>query len=223
MLGLLLAGAAAATALPSGPAPIALPDYEGGDAYVFSDGRVERVVSSSGDTVIWAGLSGPSYTRSRNFIVPVLSWRSGRGTGSREVHGNPDALWPMVRPRSVRFRVVSETRATPEASLKRSVALWVCKSGKLRSFTVKAGIFEAIPVVCDRYSSTTMRLIERREWDYAPELGHYVRRVTINYLRGTRREVELVAALSGPAASSARLSALSRQALAERSPPRRPD
>jgi len=221
MLGLLAAGAAAATALPA-PSPIALPHYEGGDAFVFSDGRVERVIRSSGDTVIWAGLSGPSYTRSRNFIVPVLSWRSGKGTGSREVHGNPDALWPMARPRTVRFRVVSETRASPEASLKRSVALWVCKSGKLRSFAVKAGIFEAVPVVCDRYSSTTMRLIERREWDYAPEVGHYIRRVSINYLRGSKREVELIAALSGPAASPARLSALSRQAVAERVRPRRP-
>lgn len=214
---LLLAGAGAATALLL-PAPAHLPHYESGDAFVFSDGRVERVVKSSGDTVIWAGLSGPPYTRSRNFIVPVLAWRSGRGTGSREAHGNPDALWPMVRPRSVRFRVVSETRASPGASLRRSIALWVCKSDEPRSFTVRAGTFDAVPVVCDRYSATTMRLIERREWDYAPELGHYIRRVSINYLRGSKREVELVAALSGPAASTARLSALSRQMLAPRIP-----
>ena len=94
----------------------------------------------------------------------------------------------------------------------RSVSLWVCKTGKLRLFTVKAGTYEAIPVKCDRYSPTTMRLIEQREWDYAPELGHYVRRVTVNYLRGTSRTVELVAALSGPAASKARLTALARAA-----------
>jgi hypothetical protein len=36
--------------------------------------------------------------------------------------------------------------------------------------------------------------------------------VSINYLRGTSRNVELVAALSGPAASKARLTALSRKA-----------
>lgn len=88
----------------------------------------------------------------------------------------------------------------------------MCKTGKLRLFTVKAGTYEAIPVKCDRYSPTTMRLIEQREWDYAPELGHYVRRVTVNYLRGTSRTVELVAALSGPAASKARLTALARAA-----------
>jgi hypothetical protein len=59
-----------------------------------------------------------------------------------------------------------------------------------------------------------MRLLEQREWDYAPELGHYVRRVTVNYLRGTTRTVELVAALSGPAASKSRIAALAREARA---------
>lgn len=196
------------------PGPVPLPDYAPGDAFVFSDGRVERVVAVNDSHVTWAGLSGPSYRRSRNFIVPVLQWRTGRATGEREVRGNPDALWPLDRPKSGRFRVVTEVKANPQASAKRSVSLWVCKASKARSFTVQAGTYNAIPVVCDRYSPTTMRLIERREWDYAPDLGHYVRRVSVNYLRGTNRSVELVAALSGPAATKARLTALAKRARA---------
>lgn len=196
--------------------PLELPQYTPGDAFVYSDGRVERVIADDGTRLTWAGLSGPSYRRSRNFVVPVLQWRSGRGTGRREVRGNPDALWPLGKPRSARFRVVTQTRATPQSGIKRSVSLWVCKTGKPRDYTVPAGTFNAVPVLCDRYSPTTMRLLERREWDYAAEIGHYVRRVTINYLRGTTRTAELVATLSGPAASKARLSALSRQARASR-------
>lgn len=208
MLALLAATAAAVSV----PAPSGLPRYASGDAFVFSDGRVERVVSADGDIVTWEGLTGPSYKRSRNFVIPVLEWRSGRATGRREVYGKPDTLWPMARPQSARFRVVTETRADPQAGPRRSVSLWVCKTSKARMFTVPAGSFEAVPVLCDRYSSTTMRLIERREWDYAPEVGHYIRRVSLNYLRGSTRKVELVAALSGPAASHARLTALSQQA-----------
>jgi hypothetical protein len=204
----LLASAAAATL----PGPVALPQYESGDAFVFSDGRVERVVATKGDRMTWAGLSGANYRRSRNFIVPVLQWRSGRGTGTREVRGNPDALWPIDRPKSARFRVITETKVNPQAPSKRSVSLWVCKTGKAKMFTVPVGEYSAVPVLCDRYSPTTMRLLERREWDYAPELGHYIRRVTINYLRGTTRTVELVAALSGPSANKARLTALARTA-----------
>lgn len=202
--------AAAATALLAAPAE--LPAYEPGDAFVFSDGRVERVVAVDADRVTWAGLSGPSYTRSRNFIVPVAEWRSGRGSGRREVRGSPDAIWPIAGSRSVRFRVITETRADPAASPVRSASLWVCQSGKARSLTVPAGSFDAIPVTCDRYSSTTMRLVERREWDYAPEVNHYIRRSSLNYLRGTRSRIELVAALTGPAANRARLAAIAKEA-----------
>lgn len=199
----------------SSPSLIAMPDYAPGDAFVFSDGRVERVIAATGDHVTWAGLTGPSYRRSRNFIIPVLQWRSGRGTGEREVRGNPAALWPLDRPKSARFRVITQTRANPQALPRRSVSLWVCKTSKAKVFTVMAGTYRAIPVVCDRYSPATMRLIERREWDYAPDVGHYIRRVDRNYLRGTTRSVELIAALSGPAASEARLRALAQKARAE--------
>ena len=43
MIGLLAATAAAAAA-PAIATPADLPRYESGDAFVFSDGRVERVV-----------------------------------------------------------------------------------------------------------------------------------------------------------------------------------
>lgn len=206
MLALLTAAAAIL------PGSVALPAYQPGDAFVFSDGRVERFIAAEGERMTWAGLSGASYRRSRNFIVPVLQWRSGRGTGKREVRGDPDALYPFGKAKSARFRVITETRANPQAAARRSVSLWVCSTAKPKTFTVPAGTYSTIPVKCDRYSPTTMRLIERREWDYAPELGHYVRRVAVNYLRGTSREVELVAALSGPAANKARLTALARNA-----------
>ena len=211
-LAAVLLGTAALAAPAAAPAPVPLPEYERGDAFVFSDGRVERVIDSDGTRMTWAGLSGPNYQRSRNFVVPVLQWRSGRATGRREVHGNPDALWPIGKSRSARFRVVTETKANAQASARRSVSLWACKTAKPKTFTVTAGTYETIPIKCDRYSPTTMRLIEQREWDYAPDLGHYVRRVTVNYLRGTTRTVELVAALSGPSASKARLTALARAA-----------
>lgn len=208
-LALIAAGSAALAAL-SAAAPD-LPEYEVGDAFVYSDGRVERVLAVKGNDVTWAGLTGPGYTRHRNFIVPATAWRSGRGSGRREVRGTPDEIWPMSQPRSVRFRVITEVQSDPAASPTRSASLWVCKSGKPRSLSVPAGTFEAISVFCDRYSSTTMRLIERRSWDYAPEVGHYIRRSSLNYLRGTKSSIELVAALTGPAASRARLAAIVKQ------------
>ncbi len=48
------------------------PRYRPTDAFVFSDGRVERVIRVQRDRITWSGLSGPSYARDRNFVVPVL-------------------------------------------------------------------------------------------------------------------------------------------------------
>jgi hypothetical protein len=192
--------------------PVPLPHYRANDAYIWSDGRVERVVKVRRDKVTWSGLSGPSFVRSLNFVMPVESWRSRSGTGSRKAFGKPEALWPVAKPRSVRFRVVAETRVKPNAPLRRSVTMWTCQTMKPRNVRIALGDFATIPFKCDRYSSVNMRLLERLVWDYSPEIGHYVRRALIDYLRGTQRSIDLVAALSGPAASKRRLAALSRAA-----------
>ena len=201
-----------ALALALGASPVALPVYQSGDSFVFSDGRVERVVGVEGERVTWAGLNGPHYVRSRNFVVPVLEWRSGRGVGQRSYSGTPDSLWQGERPTSVRFRVIAQTRSRPQAGWHRSATLWTCRRLRPAEVILPIGRFRTIPFACDRYSATSMRLIERLEWDYAPDVGHYVRRSTIDYFRGTRRTITLTATLSGPAATRRRLAALSRAA-----------
>jgi hypothetical protein len=189
-----------------------LPRYSVGDAFVFSDGRVERVMAVRGDTIRWAGLNGPQYLRHRNFIVPVLDWRSGRGQGKRRILGTPEALWPVTKTRTVRFRAVAETKVRATAGWRRAVTLWTCKSQKPTRITVPLGTYDTIPFACDRYSATSMRPIERLEWHYAPEVNHYIRRASVNYLRGTRVTINLVAALSGPAANRRRLAAIAKSA-----------
>lgn len=205
MLAILAMAASAASAPP-------LPSYLPRDAFVFSDGRVEQVVRVEGESVVWSGLGGSPYVRSRNFIVPVLSWQTGRGVGIRTVRGEPDRLWPLAGPASARFRVITETQVNPMAAARRTVSLWSCRTNRPHTVQVRAGSFLAIPIACDRYSAASMRLTERLEWDYAPEIGHYVRRSSFDYLRGARRTIELVATLSGPSATRSRLAALSRAA-----------
>jgi hypothetical protein len=149
-------------ALALAAAPISLPVYQPNDSYVFSDGRVERVVRVDGERVTWSGLSGSNYQRSRNFVVPVLDWRSGRGAGRRSYAGSPDSLWQGARTRSARFRVIAETRNRPQAGWKRAVTLWTCQRQRPRTIRIALGSFATVPFNCDRYSATSMRLIERR-------------------------------------------------------------
>jgi hypothetical protein len=198
---------AAAVAIAAAPLPV----YERGDAFVYSDGRVERVRRLRGDQVIWSGLSSRRWTRDRNFVVPVLAWRIGDREGRRTVSPGAERLWPLARGKSARFRVVTETRTVGTSVWRKSISHWTCRVGASRTIEIKAGPFEAVPVTCDRYSAATMRLVEQDTWDYAPDLGHYVRRTVIDYRNATRSNIELVAALHGPAATRQRLRALSRQ------------
>lgn len=191
---------------------VALPRYEVNDAFIFTDGRVERVRAVRGGTIVWSGLNNRRYRRSRNFIVPVLQWRVGRGSGERNIIGNPDNLWPLGNRKRARFRAVAMTKANAQARARRAITFWTCGSQAARQSTVPVGTYSVIPVRCERYSATTMRLLERIEWEYSPELGHYIRRTDIDYLGGTKRDIRLYAALRGPAGERRRLAALSRAA-----------
>lgn len=193
-----------------GTVGVPLPNYQTGDAFVFSDGRVEQVRRVDGDTVLWSGLGKSRYLRSRNPIAPVLAWTVAGVEGKRTISGAADDLWPLAPGKSVRFRSVTEIRKGK--TTRRSAAFWKCAVGSPGTVTVPAGAFEAWPIQCDRYSSSSMRLAERVSWDWSAELGHYVRRRVIRYSNGATSEIVLEAALSAEIATMQRLKALSERA-----------
>lgn len=198
----------AAAALPAAQ----LTPLEPRDAFVFSDGHIEQVRSIKDGTVEWGGLSSRSYWRPRAPFLPITVWTSRAGEGRRTIIGHPEQMWPLGAGRATHFRVVMETRRKGREDWVRNVEQWNCKSGRLRNVKVRAGVFKAARIACDRFSPHNMKLIERIEWEFAPNIGHYVRRARINYARADKRSVELVSALHGPAATPARLKALARAA-----------
>lgn len=189
---------------------IALPRYEAGDAFIFTGGKVERVRRTEGQVVVWSGRGMAQWKRSANPIVPILEWKFMNGEGRRKVGGNPDALWPLERGRAVRFRIVTEV--VRDKRHLRSVSLWSCSVGTIAPVEVPAGVFDAFPIICDRYSASNMRLAERVLTDWSPDVGHYVRRRSTLYATGATTDARLVAALSGESATTARISALAEQA-----------
>jgi hypothetical protein len=209
---------AAAVALVTGSSPAAareaydLPAYSPGDAFVYSDGRVEQVQAVDGDVIAWVGLQGEPYRRPRNFVLPVLGWRFNQGEGRRSVSGHPETLWPLTPGASARFSVITEFRRDPKAAWERNLALWTCKTGPRHEIEVPAGRFPVLSIACDRFSSWNMRLQERVTSDYAPDVGHYIRRTSIDYLAARTTTIALTGELHGPAATRARLMALSAEA-----------
>ncbi len=188
-----------------------LPAYEQGQTFIFDNGRVERVQEILGDRVTWAARSGRTYVRDVNPIVPILAWSYRGQEGSRRITGDADRIWPLSAGRSVQFRAVNETRDR-DNRMRRSVHLWTCSVRAMESVLVPAGRFDAYPIVCDRYSASSMRVIERLTWHYAPDVGHYIRREARNMGDGVRETYSLYTALPPRAANAVRIEALAQQA-----------
>ena len=207
-------GALAVTSVSAPPAE--LPTYTVGDAFIFSDGRVEQVVGIAGDLVTWRGLQGTPYQRSRNFVTPPSSWRMDQGEGRRFPSEHAAELWPLVPGKSVRFTVINETRRASDKPWERNMSLWSCKVGPRHATTTPAGSFPVMTIGCDLYSPFNMRLLERVAWDYSPDVGHYVRRTNVDYLAARTATIVLTSELHGVAATRPRLVALASKATSKR-------
>jgi peptidoglycan hydrolase-like protein with peptidoglycan-binding domain len=70
------------------------PSYEVGDAYVYSDGRVETVSRVGPERTLWEAGDGSVYTGYRNFVLPPISWKSGTSRGENQVQPAAGPKWP---------------------------------------------------------------------------------------------------------------------------------
>lgn len=183
------------------------PIYEIGDTFAYSDGRVETVVRVGGSRVWWRAASGKSYTGYRNFLLPRVAWQTRDGKGESTIDLDIDEAWPAATRKHVSFSVsVFWTMAGPSSSTTKTSESWRCQRKPGKRVTVATGIFETIPIVCER-TGAPPNLWHKRVWYYAPAVRHFVRRESIS--ADEKRQVDLVAIRPGahnwPAAARAGL------------------
>lgn len=190
------------------------PFYEPGDTFIYSNGAVERFTGESAEGLNWQTLSGRTYVRDRNFFVPILGWQTSTTRGARHLSGTPGRVWPLSERHRANFTVAGDVEIREgdegwaDAASHREVQHWRCRAGAMEHLTVPAGAFEAYPIVCDRYSASSMRVLRRQTWYYAPDVGHYVRRVDVSFSSGEESSRDLLAALPARFANEARVRAI---------------
>lgn len=199
-----LSSASTATAAP-------LPRYEPGQAFIFDNGRVEQVAEVTPTRVMWRARSGRKYIRAANPVVPILEWSFRGQSGTRNIVGDPDKLWPLAAGKRVQFRTVN-VATERDRQLRRSVHLWTCTVQRQQRLRVPAGVFLVYPIQCDRFSPNSMRVLERLTWHYAPEVDHYVRREARDMNDGTSDTYSLFAAIPPREANATRIEVLATQA-----------
>lgn len=178
--------------------------------FVFSDGRVERLIEDRGETQVWATRRGREYVRARNFTIPILEWEISGVKGKRSVSGKPDKLWPPREGASSRFRVTTDILAK-DGGKTRSLQYWTCKAGRKRMESFAFAQIEVLPVTCERYTPSSMKLVEQRGWLWSDEVGHYVERSSIKYATGASETVRLCAKIPGRTATDERISEVIKQ------------
>lgn len=173
--------------------PAALPSYAVGDTFVYrdrsGDRRVRQVTGVRGDTVDWVTEEDFRFSTSQNFALPRLAWDGPSSAGRILNRLDRETLWPLE------YRNVATVTAQYQRLDKRAREtstydeVWSCKTNRPRSVTVPAGSFDAYKVICRRLKNG--RATRTHIWYYAPEVGHFVKRVK-KYGSRPKQVVELV-------------------------------
>lgn len=189
-------------------APAAAPARRVGDTFVFGRNTVRRVTALPPGQIEWAASGERRYRTSAHFFTPVLRFDTPDEERHSVLRGNPGALWPLSVGREVEFDELRTTRLK-RLGLERQIAFrWRCEVLAARPVSVPAGDYDSYHVRCEsRRSDLPVRLpTQVVSWDYAPALGHYVRR---QWFEGGRaRESVLSAALPAGLATPERVDAL---------------
>ena len=187
-------------------APAARPTLQRGDTFVFGRSAVTRVAATSAQTLTWTLPDGRSLRGTRDFFAPALSAdHPGRHVDST-IDGDPSALWPLAAGKRVSFGETRRTTWAETGHVSEARRRWDCEVVDARMSFVPAGDFATWHVRCAAFSPNFPLPLQTITWDYAPSLGHYVRRTWFEDRR--QREVMLSAALPGKAATPARIEAV---------------
>lgn len=186
--------------------PAARPRLARGDTFIFGDTRVRKVSAVDGRGITWASEDGSEQRSGLDFFAPPLRYSTATGQVESSLEGDPGALWPLKPGNKVRLAESRTSTRTETGARRVQTFRWECEVVDMRMSYVPAGDFETFHVVCRSYLPFLFLPIQVVTWDFAPALGHYVRRTWFS--RGKQRQTMLSAALPGKLATPRRVSAI---------------
>jgi hypothetical protein len=196
--------------VPVALSPAPRPSLRPGDTFFYGRSTVLRLQRLDGARQQWSRSSQPTaFTSSGDFFAPPLRTESPSLLTESTLEGRPGDLWPLAAGKAVRF---SERRQLTWPALRLTRAArydWTCEVVDARMSYVPAGDFESFHVRCEGRSDSLLFPTERLSWDYAPQMGHDVRRTW--FAGGRERVATLSAALPGSLASEDRITGVLRR------------
>jgi len=152
---------------------------------MYSDGRVEKLMSHRDGELLWEDDRKRQFVRSENPIMPVLrrtDFLSGKGHSQSVGEGNPDSIRQLPSGTRVGFTVV-RARYSGE----RSIRNWDCKHLGKRQEKVLGVMRELDSFACERFviqrKTWQKNFRESRQFSYSRDLG-----LVVEMQRKTRKK-----------------------------------
>jgi len=154
----------------SGAASAAVPV---GSVVMYSDGKVEKLLSYEKGQLLWEDDRKRQFLRSENPIIPVFSrtnFLSGKGYSQSVVEGNPYSIDALPVGTRVNFTVIRAKH-----SGEKSTRNWECRRLGSRQENV-LGVTRKLDIfTCERFvlhrKTWQKQFRESREFSYSRELG----------------------------------------------------
>jgi len=202
-----------------GPVPVSLapaprPRYQRGDTFFFGRTTMRQLRSVSPKALEWTTEDGDTIVTTADFFAPYLGYTPPGQRVESRLKGDPSALWPLEIGKRVSFEETRRITHDNTGTVRTRAFRWQCEVVDARLSIVPAGDFDTFHVRCRSFYPSFPLPLQEVSWDYAPSLGHFVRRT---WLDGRRtRELQLTAALPGRVATERRRAAVrERLAMAE--------
>jgi hypothetical protein len=205
-------GPAAPIELPPAEPPV----YRPGTVFVYNRDRLRQVAWVADGEIQWRDRDGPLFRTSEHFFLPRTFQDYRDRTLRREFIGDPGALWPLAVGNEVEFVEQRRIERKETQTVDETTRRWRCSVDDARVSQTPVGPFDSFRVTCRSYregfrSIRGLSPVQVVRWDYAPQMGHYVRRESWLPRSGRRHLTELSAALPASLVTRQRIDALLRR------------
>lgn len=163
------------------PAP--LPTPHTGDKYYYTNGWLEQVVSTKGETVDLINKAKRKIVNFRNFVLPAPYVEGSTAEYFKESRVPTNALWPLAVGNQVRFSTEGRSQSKATSRVGEFSQQWDCAVEGQERVRVLAGEFDTYRIKCNRRSSTNAWW-QSYTWYYAPSIGAYVLRRSYHKTNG---------------------------------------
>jgi len=163
------------------PAP--LPTHRAGDKFYYTNGWLEQVVSTNGETVDLINKAQRKIVNFRNFVLPAPYVEGSTAEYFKESRVPTNALWPLAVGNQVRFSTEGRSESKTTSRVGEFSQKWDCAVEGQEHVRVLAGEFDTFRIKCNRRSSSNAWW-QSYTWYYAPSIGTYILRRSVHKTRG---------------------------------------